>query len=143
MAGSEKKRFLVILAAVVVLYGWVNRPVATSVAWGHDFRAARAASQESGRSVLLAFESSGCGYCTLMDREVLSDPQIERELGRFEAVRVDMFHEPGLARLYEVEAVPAFVVLSSDGRPILKTTGYQPVADFKRFLRRAVAESQP
>ncbi len=67
----------------------------------------------------------------------MSDSEIERAVNRFVPVRLDWMDEPELAARYGVNGVPAYRVIAPDGEMIARTSGYQPVQQFKHFLRYA------
>ena len=136
--GASSNRLLLILLAAggagVVL---LNRPVPTNIAWGKDLSAALETARADHSAVFVAFVGQACPYCTRMDREVLSNPKVEESINRFVPVRLDLADAPEAAAQYDVYGIPAYRVITPDGEMIARTSGYQPVPQFMRFLRYA------
>ena len=135
--GSNKSGYWILLAAGVVGFFLLNRPVSTNINWGNDLRVAQAAAKADNTAVFVAFIGQGCPYCTRMEREILTDAKIEQSVNRFVPVRLDWMDVPNLAARYEVNGVPAYRVIMPDGEMIARTAGYQPVQQFMQFLRYA------
>lgn len=134
--------WLALLMTAIAAYAFVNRPISSSIEWGDDLEAALSSARQGHTRVVLEFSASWCGYCRLMEREVLTDPRVERELERLVPVRLDWSSEPGLAARFGVEAVPTFLVLSEDGNILGRSAGYQPVDAFIRFLQHAAVPAR-
>jgi len=134
---SNKLLLLVILAAGAAGVVIFNRPAPTNIAWGNDLRAAMETARTDNNAVLVAFVGQACPYCTRMDREVLTDPKVEASINRFVPVRLDLADAPEAAARYEVYGIPAYRVITPDGEMIARTSGYQPVQRFMRFLQYA------
>jgi len=141
---SDRSRKIWLTAFVgltIATYAFVNRPVKSNVAWTTEFDHALATARDRNVPVVLEFWTSGCMYCRMMEREVLTDPRVERALNKLIPVRVQWSSEPELAERYRVEAFPTFLVLSGDGSVIGRTMGYQPPEAFLRFLDGARTKS--
>jgi len=134
-----KRRTKVAFVGLVALAagGWwyVNGPVATRIAWGDDLDAALAAARQRDVPVVVQFTGPGCPYCWMMARSVLPVDEVESELDRFVAVRIDYSKQAEVAERFGIEVIPTFVVLRRDGNVAARVEGYQSVEEFTRFLR--------
>jgi len=95
------------------------------------------AARKSGKPVLVAFSTTACGYCKRMRRETLADASVSAELEGFEHAAVDLGRDPVSARIYGIPGVPAFVVLSPEGREVSRLVGFAGAEAFRDWLWRA------
>ena len=132
-----------ILVVAAVVYAASLRPFASGLEWSDDYAQARRASAESGRPLLIQFFSPSCPYCRQMDRDTLTRREVKDLLASFERVKVNAWQDRELARRYLAEAVPVFVTLDADERPIGRVEGYLPPDEFAEFLRRTLEAAHP
>ena len=115
---------------------------APKIRWHDTYEAALAAAKESGKPVMADFYTDWCGFCTRMDREVLSNLRIIETLRRFEAVKVDGEARADLVDRDGVRGYPTFLFVDAQGRDLYRASGYSPVDPFGVTLRRARAVAQ-
>lgn len=115
----------------------VDREAARSgdtVAFLHDFAAARTDAQEAGKPLFIDFETTWCGPCKLMDQWVYTaDPVVGASKGVV-AVKVDGDDNPDLVKTHKVVGYPTMILLAPDGSELRRLTGYVNVADMTTFL---------
>lgn len=120
-ANARWRRFgwpALILVVALVVYGALLRPFASGLEWSNDYAQARRASAESGRPLLIEFFSPSCPYCQHMDRDTLTHREVKKLLTSFERVKVNAWQDRELSSRYSADAVPVFVALDADERPI-------------------------
>lgn len=114
------------------------------VAWAKDLAAAREASRQSGKPILLVFGAEWCGYCQKMEKTTLAHPQMARLINdRFVPVHVDLTDQKGetpakrVASILKVKTLPTSVVLTSDADLLGRIVGYQSPARLYEKLTAA------
>lgn len=110
-----------------------NRP-----AWHANYQAAWAASQKSGKPILLMATGPGCSNCVLLDRELNADAELAAS---FERVKFDAENPAHAAWMTErgVTAIPTlFVVDAKTNRVLTATVGYKPAAELRQLFRQWV-----
>lgn len=105
--------------------------------WPDDLVGALATASRTGRPVLIQFSSPGCLYCTEMERRVLNEGPVRKALESFELAHVDAWADADTSRRYAVDAIPAFIVLTPDGRQAGRVEGFVPVDQFLEFLQQS------
>jgi thioredoxin-like negative regulator of GroEL len=109
--------------------------------WSTNCADVLSSAETAQRAALVYFTASWCGPCKLMTRLILTDPVIVQSLSNVDHVAVDIDEHSDLASKYGVQAVPTFILLSS-GQEVDRSTGFQSVADFFRWLTNGVDEVQ-
>lgn len=121
---------------VALLTFWfVSRPIGAPPGWGNDFDAAVKEAAATSKGVLIAFHSANCPPCVAMDRTVLRADVVQKAISEFIPVRVDVGQKPQVAAMFGVMATPTYAILSSDGRLLAQTQGYQNEEEMLRFFR--------
>jgi len=94
------------------------------------------AAQKENKPLYLYFYSDSCGYCKMMDKEVLGDKEIGNLLKRdFVYVRINADKATDIAKLYGVRGFPSNWFLESSGARIVEAPGYIQKPLFKRVLQ--------
>lgn len=136
------KAFLPLLLAL-------SLPLLAHAGWGTDYKAAIAQAKSQNKLVLLDFTGSDwCGYCKLLDKEVLSQPSFKKFADkRYVAVTLDYPHDApqsdvvkqqndALAKQYNIEGFPTLIVLDADGKELGREVGYDPGSGPKAVISK-------
>lgn len=99
------------------------------LAFSADLPAALAQARESGRRVLIDFETTWCGPCAAMNRHVYSAAPVVEAAEGLLAVKVDGDASRDLVERYGVGAYPTLILLSAEGAELGRRVGYQSVTD--------------
>jgi thiol-disulfide isomerase/thioredoxin len=121
-----------LLALVPACQGWA------ADGWSTDFDAALAEARRLDKPLLIHLYADWCGPCRQMERNVLSQPAVLREIGRSViAVRINVDRQPQVASRYGVQALPSDVFVEPDGRKIMEATGYRSLNEYVSSMTRA------
>jgi thiol-disulfide isomerase/thioredoxin/YHS domain-containing protein len=100
--------------------------------WRHDFGAAEAEAKRLNRPLLVHFHAKWCGPCQMMNRDVLSDPAVTRQLdAAVVAVKVDSDERPDLVQRFGIDSLPTDVFLDPSGFVLDRSSG---MSDRERYL---------
>ncbi len=93
------------------------------------------------KMIFIDFYTTWCGPCKQMAKEVFPQQEVGAYFNRtFISLQFDAEQEEGmeLAKKYAVRAFPTFVVLSSDGTEVFRTSGYRPAGEFVEKIRKGI-----
>jgi len=89
---------------------------------------------EPVKQTLYIFEADWCFWCKKMEKEVLVKQEIQKILTEFNIVRVNIDKQPKLKNQYQINGVPAYVIIDSKGNVVKKEDGYKSSGEFMKFL---------
>src|SRR5690349_2005915 len=111
---------LVVFAVVigmVLLYGWRNSGDGhENIPWRTDLAKAKGEGAAAHKPVLVYFTATWCGPCQNMKSQTWSDPRVEAALGKVIPVKIDVDHQPNVARDFNVDGIPRLQLIQPDGR---------------------------
>jgi len=111
--------FLVLLAVAVIL-GWNTLK---EIAFPESM-------DRSGQLELIDFSAKWCPPCRAMKPVV---HELAEELrGRLEVIEIDVDQSPDLARQYNVDHIPCFILLR-DGKEVTRQTGSMPKENLREL----------
>src|SRR5476651_536467 len=107
--------------------------------WTTDYKAALTQAKAQNKLVLLDFTGSDwCGFCKLLDKEVLAQPAFKDFADKnYIQVTVDFPHQKPipddlkkqnetLDKQFKVEGFPTLIVLNAEGKELGRQVGYGP-----------------
>ena len=128
---------------------------AAEVLWRTDLPGALSQARSENKRVLLDFTGSDwCGWCIKFDHDVLSTEKFAAYAGKkLELVKVDFPRRTpqsaelkqtnaALAKRFNVDGYPTYVLLNSDGRELGRQVGYREggpdafISELEEFSRR-------
>jgi thiol:disulfide interchange protein len=125
-----------------------DAPRAPNDTWLTDFSAAKQQAASENKKLLLDFTGSDwCGYCKLLEAEVLSTNAFKDFAKDYVLVRIDFpratelppalkQQNDALAQQFSVDGFPTLLVLSSSGREITRQSGYEPGSGSQAYLSK-------
>lgn len=88
------------------------------------------------KTVMLLFDQDSCYYCDLLKSDVLSNPDVQKELNNgFIVVAVDVNKDSKLASDYKVVGTPMTVFLDSNSHEVNRIEGYVSADEFLSTLK--------
>lgn len=92
--------------------------------WYQSYEEALAAAQREGKPIFADFSTTWCHNCKQLERETLSDPNIEARLDNFVKVHIDGDQRADMVQRYGVDAYPTLVTMDPAGRMVDKSVGF-------------------
>lgn len=107
-----------------------------------SFEDCKALAQKENKLILIDMYFVGCMPCAEMDKRVLPDPAVQKEIQEnYILYKTDVMKEldgKKLARKYGASGFPTYVILNKEGKAILTESGFFGVNRFVPLLQKAV-----
>lgn len=110
--------------------------------WYHSRRDALAQARKTGKPILVDVNTTWCGPCQMMKRDVFQKPSFSKEASRWVLLDLDGDEHAELAGFYGVDGFPTLLVLSPRGKVVMRQAGYGGPAATLKFLNRAHAKAK-
>ncbi len=104
------------------------------VQWERDYQEGLRKAATQRRRALLQFYNAVNQDCRQMDAEVFADPEVQEVLHNYVAIRVDAVLSRDLAREFNVQIVPTFIILRPDWVPSASHAGGMGADEFRLWL---------
>ncbi len=134
---ARKKPILVIglLLAAALLLTAAGPAWAGGVPW-LDYRQGKRLQEAQKKPMLIFFHLPYCYRCREMKRKVFSKAEVIGLLkSHFIPVEVDVDQDPALSKTFQVTYIPTFVMVSPQGKEIMRLKGVVPRQRFLSMLR--------
>ena len=118
----------------------IAAPASGGINWVDDLATAKAASDRTGKPMLIVFEAGYCGYCKRLKGEVFANPQVSRYIAEgFVPVRINLDDASNqrAAQILEVQTLPCSVVLNSDADQLARIRGFKDAKPYFQELAAA------
>jgi len=135
MARKKPELIIGLLLAAALLLATAGPAAAGGVPW-LDYKQGRHLQKLQHKPMLIFFHLPYCYRCRKMKRKVFSKPEVIGLLKRdFIPVEVDVDQEPDLSKTFRVTYIPTFVMVSPQGKEIMRLKGVIPRQRFLHMLR--------
>ena len=107
------------------------------VTWHKTLDEALAEAKKNHSLVLVDAYAEWCGWCKKLDKETLSDPDVQKKLKDFVLLKLDTEENPDLAARFGIQGLPTTLVLDENGKVVEEQAGFMPPQDYIKFLEAA------
>jgi thiol-disulfide isomerase/thioredoxin len=111
-----------------------SKAAPATIPFSQNLLEALAASQKSGKPLIIAFYAVWCPYCRVMRDTTLKNPEVIKLAQEFEWVAIDMDRNVSLVNTYEIKAVPQFQIFDQEGNLRGKIIGQFGPSEFREQL---------
>jgi thioredoxin 1 len=125
----------VLLVACLLAAVAAAEPASIAPVFHSSYQAAADAATADQSPVLLIFSAEWCGPCKLLKNKTLSAAEFLHQESPLHVADVDIDAEQKMAKDFAIEAVPTLVLLTADGKIVLRQTGFMEVADLMAWLK--------
>jgi thioredoxin-related protein len=134
-----------ILASFVTLLSCKSLSVSVepeTIKWRASFSVANSESKKTGKPLMIYFTTTWCGYCKVMEKEVLPDKLVRDQSSQYIPIKVDAEKEgAGLAKKYGITAYPTFVFTNASGTLLGVAEGFKNAKDFTTRINQILNQS--
>lgn len=113
-------------------------PAEEQPGWFTDLESALNMARQQYRPVLLHFYSPDCPYCTRMKEDSFANPEVIQALEKFIQLRINVLDDPRTAFTFRSRGVPDNIILTHDGSPVSRISGFVPGDTFLKFLNSSL-----
>ena len=93
-------------------------------------------SQNENKTLAIIFDQDSCVYCEMLKDEVLSNPDVQKQLNEnFVVVLADINKNPEIAAKYDVYGTPTIQFVDSNGQETNKIEGFVDSNEFLQTLK--------
>jgi len=136
------------LISICCLFSWQLACLADSprgrIVWRDFDETLFVDAKKQNKFVLLDLEAVWCHWCHVMDKETYSDVSVLKLLqDKYICARVDQDSRPDLSSKYEEYGWPATIIFDSEGKEIVKRSGYLNPARMALLLAAIIKDPSP
>jgi YHS domain-containing protein/thioredoxin-related protein len=126
------------VAVLVMMLAGSWSPAQAQQKWLSDLAQARAEAQRLNRPILCHFGAEWCVPCTKMEKTVLNEPGVLRQLGTtVVGVKIDVDKHPELAKRFGVSKFPTDLFIEPNGMLLLESQGIHAQDEYVGMMQRA------
>ena len=131
-------RFRLLLIGIILALSGL--PAATQerppgrVDWLTDFNLAMEGAAVTRKPVLVSFYTTWCGWCRKLEGNTFRARSFVDFSRHVVTVRIDGDKEKGLAAMYKVTGYPTTILMTRQGRPLVRMNGYKPPDQFMPYM---------
>jgi thioredoxin-related protein len=108
------------------------------IEWGNNLNAALKSAVEENKLLFIAFANPDCKMCMKMEESTLSEDQVKDYFSsKFMLLKFRSSKNPEKYLRLKVTETPTYVVMDTNGRELLRLTGYVSAEDLIGKLQNA------
>jgi thioredoxin-related protein len=96
--------------------------------WIHNFDQAKQAAKKTSKCIFVDVFADWCSWCKVLDKEVYPSPDFVNFMKNYIPTKIDAEDKGDgerFAARYEVETLPTLIVTDSDGKLVLRISGFR------------------
>jgi thioredoxin-related protein len=113
---------------------------ANETTWHTSLQTALTEAQQRKTLILVDAYAEWCGWCKKLEKDTLSNPQVQARMQEFTLLKIDTDKQPQLAQKYGVEGLPTTLILNPKGEVVLSKPGYMPTDPYLKLLAKALEQ---
>lgn len=133
-------RIFLTMLIVVCSAQWV---AAEGIDWVKDFSKAREQAKKQDKLMFVDFYTDWCGWCKRMDKQTMTDADVQKFLDNFIPVKIDGDKEKALTQRYGVRGYPTLALIHHDGTPISVQSGFKKPGQLESAFGKAQEDAKP
>lgn len=106
-------------------------------AWRTNFTEAKQLATEQDKPIIIYFWTTWCTYCEDYNEKVYPNATVQSHLNDFVKVAVNLDGDSSLQQRYNVNYPPQHVIITHDGKVLVRIPGYANKGDFIAYLKAA------
>lgn len=108
------------------------------VDWLTDFNLAMEEAAVTRKPVLLSFYTTWCSWCRKLEGNTFQSKSFVEFSNHVVTVRINGDDERGLAAMYKVSGYPTTILLTRQGRSLIRVNGYKPPDQFMQYMMKGL-----
>ena len=107
------------------------------IAWQEDLAKAQKLALKEKKLIMVDFYADWCGPCKMMLDTTYKHKDVVSRSKQFVPLLIDVDKNEGLAKKYQVEAIPTVVFIDAKGKVITRSMGYLDAKQFLELMTKA------
>ncbi len=108
--------------------------------WHTSLPKAMAEAQQRKTLILVDAYAEWCGWCKKLEKDTLSNAEVQTRMKEFTLLKIDTDKQPQLAQRYGVSGLPTTLILNPQGEVVLSKPGYMPPEPYLTLLAKALKQ---
>lgn len=105
------------------------------IEWSTNYQTGLQQAKQENKAVLMVFSASWCPPCKEMKKTTYKNSDVKQLVeSKFVPIYLDSDKETALAEKFNVQGIPAYYVLKSDGSQVKSFIGYHDAEEFSAVL---------
>lgn len=127
-----KKSLIICLLLLTTIISTIN----AKTDWVTSYEDALKTARVLNKPIIIDFWATWCGPCLKMDKDVWRNEEIQKLLGNFIALKLDIDKETSIARKYKVQGIPYIFIIDGWGNILYSSMSYKD----KNFMQKLLKE---
>ncbi len=133
---------LITAGSFIALMNFLAPSMENNLKWIHSIDRGFSIAKREKKYVIVDFYADWCLACKELDAKTYSDEKVQKELGNFVLVKIDMTknneQNKKIAKKYDIKGLPLVIFFDKEGKELkdLRITGFVPPDKFLKILKK-------